>query len=486
MVVGRGLSHGAVGQDGMLRLKDGKFQFTPLDHLLAESFEQCQVQNTGYHVAAHCWALPNGIGEDMSLVPFAMDQDCGPDEVVAFLGGFSARASSAAFSHGTVGSDAFKPLVTVEHVEEKKPGKRGRPKKTAPLQTEADADGDAAATESDDSSSSSSSDSDGYGHWVNPGEDEQQRDEAELGAFVQDLVADGEGMAKRIQEGLENDHTGALSKCARSKDCVSELAKHLRDTNQSAALTTEELEEEAVLLLVKHFQKTGSCDGPGPGSDAVVNAAIDRVDAGGDALVAAANLSADSGDESGSDEAVSEEEDGEDGATAAVPVPSVVSVAPPYLKRWKESFDLTVACLRDRLSRNTEALGKNDEVALVMSTKCATAVAATAQPDDPDGPLFFFVKWTDTARREGRYVRIDQAGSCFHVVYSPASMFGQKVPTESFNGSEFICLLNVCGAASRRATGRARDQLPSSVVRFAQLTGTLVGRIALATWLRLI
>ena len=479
----------------MLRLKDGKFQFAPLDHLLAEGFDQCQVRNAEYHVASHSWALPTGVGEDMLLVPFAMRQDCGKDAVVEFFRDFSACRAASASSHGTVGSSAFAPLVTVEHVEEKKPGKRGRPRKTAPLQEDAEADdADAAATESDSSSSSNnSSDSDGYGHWINPGEDQEQRDEEELGAFVRDLVADGEGMAQRIQESLQNDHTGALNRCVRSQVCVSELAKHLKDTNQSAALTTEELEEEAVLMLVRHFQKTGS-DGPGPSPDLVVTAAIGRADADADGAsvagvsVAAANLSADSGSESGSEDAASEEEDGPAGAAKSAHVDAPL-VVPPFLKRWKDCFDLTVACLRDRLSRNAETLGKNDEVALVMSTKCAAATSQPASDDaDPasEQPLFFFVKWTDTSRLEGRYVRIDHASSSFRVVYSPASVFGQKIPSESFSGPEFFCLLNVCGAASRRATGHSRDQLPQNVARFAQLTGTLVGRIALATRLKLI
>jgi len=64
-------------------------------------------------------------------------------------------------------------------------------------------------------------------------------------------------------------------------------------------------------------------------------------------------------------------------------------------------------------------------------------------------------------------------------------MFGKKVPAEKFQTPRFACLVNACGAASRRikgASGTGRDELPRELVRFAQLTGALVGRLTKDPW----
>lgn len=499
----------------MLKLKDGKFQFVLLDHLFAEGHDGCQLRKIEQHVASHCWALPSSAGVEQTmvapLVPFSMKDVMDKGTVIDFMRNFDASAPPVSSGGDVlpVGYSACVPLVTLEHVEDKKTQRAQR----APLEVENE-------DEDEENGSSSSSDNDADdidsgSDWINPSEEQLERDEVELGAFVRDLVADGEGIAKRIKDSLQNDHTGSLNKRARSQSCVSELVGHLRDTNQSAALTTEELEEEAVLLLVKHFQQTRSdgdlANGGGrggvdvPRSDSVVHAAIGRADAdaGGadaDAAAAAEDLSAESGAESTDDEADESDEaddhadnideddvETRDTAAAAAGRP-VQPVQPQYLKLWKQSFDLTVMCLCDRLSRNKNSLGYHDEVALLMYSESVGAPAESDQSDEPsEQPVFFFVKWTRPTELEGRYVRVeyDQPSASFRVVYAPASMFGQKVPTESFKDPRFTCFLNVCGAASRRLTGNSRDQLPQHVVRFAQLTGTLVGRIASATWFKL-
>lgn len=164
-------------------------------------------------------------------------------------------------------------------------------------------------------------------------------------------------------------------------------------------------------------------------------------------------------------------------AKAAAKLPDV----PRFLVNWKIAFDLTDRSLCDRLERNKDTCGANDEVSLVMS------LDALANGDDNGTdigddvaarPKMFFAKWTNVPNFEGRIVRIDGDN---RVVFSPATLFGKPAPSEPFRQPHFLNLVGNCGAASRKYRGHKgvlRDQLPSDVVRFARVTGTLIGRLS--------
>ena len=324
-----------------------------------------------------------------------------------------------------------------------------------------------------------------------------------LGAH--ELTEEHGSVAAAINKSMKDE---VASACLQSQGCLSFLTDHLQKQNAAAGLTREELEEEAALLLVRHFQANknkGPLDSVG-GTDAVISKAL-KVAAGdagtSDLASQAPAASADfhfsgrlSGSDSGSD--LSDVMGDNDTDTASDCDDAVAPVghagapdhedlevpAPKFLLTWKQAFISTERALADRWERCKQPLGFKDEVAMVVRLDAGTDAGADMGEEDSDipNPRLCFVKWTDAARKEGRVVRLDNE---YRVVYSAASLFGKKVASQTFNLPKFTCLLSTCGAASRKYRGdrgSLRDQLPPEVVRFSQVAGTLIGRVFSVPW----
>ena len=135
---------------------------------------------------------------------------------------------------------------------------------------------------------------------------------------------------------------------------------------------------------------------------------------------------------------------------------------------WAKSFSATLASILDRSRRMQLGLGHNDEVSLLatrprdMLAQAFSADGASTYGQDSAIEIVC-VKWTDPVRREGRTVRIDAKT---RVVWAPAQLFGRPVPTQSFPMDEFTDLLHASGAQSRRYRGSCRDSFPEHVIRF--------------------
>ncbi|CAE7284015.1 unnamed protein product [Symbiodinium natans] len=131
-------------------------------------------------------------------------------------------------------------------------------------------------------------------------------------------------------------------------------------------------------------------------------------------------------------------------------------------KLWHEAFAETISAIDDAAERGKLPIGHADEISVLVRLP---------QGHDTDLQLqcyeLVYVKWVNAAEREGRLARVDAANS---VVWSPASLFGRTVPTEVFDLARYQCLISAAGACSRRVrgsgTGELRDQLPSTVCRF--------------------
>jgi len=483
-------------QDGALKLKDNKFQFVLLDDILVTKHKDCQVLK-GECQACHCWALPFGCatvaGEQqsssasLSLVPVSL-QGRDENESIEVLGSgpFAFGGTDCGSVHGEpleiLQEGLGMSLLTLQHIDDDSKKPVGRPPKHPAALTEEDPD-TGPDTELD---GSDDDDNNVYDIFANPPDDEDEKllDDDD----VSYLATHGQGAAaaKQIQEGLKNDSSGIISRCLRSQNCVSELVTHLQESNSgtAVALTHEELEEEAILLLVKHFQEHGADSKADIEIHGAVGHAKDfEADDAEDFDLSGGSDQNDDGDsDRNSDSDGGAADDGDDGPEfGANDGPAAPLKFPKYLRRWKEAFDLSVEALGERVKRNQHPPGHNDEISLVMSVGNVTNDGGDGA-EDAEVPSFFFVKWTNPEICEGRYVRIDNS---FRVVYAPGTMFGKKVPAEKFQTRRFACSVNACGAASRRikgASGTGRDELPRELVRFAQLTGTLVGRLTKDPW----
>ena len=310
---------------------------------------------------------------------------------------------------------------------------------------------------------------------------------------------------------VEEKNCRPLAQHKGSDKIVDQVVSHLRKAHgDSIALTQEELEEEAVLLLIRQVNQGASYD--------------DVVDDVGRKLVAEvaeqsqteddpqnnsqARASSQTGDLSnkqksaGSTVARAEEQititpflfEDSDVGTSAASASSVASGEldstdegmddgnaqdrlPKFVAKWHAEFRRTAEALLFRADRNELPLGHDDEVSLLVSLRSM---------NNCDMFQLFFVKWVDAANRTGRSVRIDKS---FRVVYSPPVLFGKPVPSQSFPSDGFACLINACAASSRKqkgTSGMLRQQLPPEIIRFARLMGLHCAWTKREPWLELV
>ena len=140
-------------------------------------------------------------------------------------------------------------------------------------------------------------------------------------------------------------------------------------------------------------------------------------------------------------------------------------------RQWSAAMAQTWEAIKDARTRCLEDIGFNDELSL-LARKPRGVPAGGGKPEQP-GELLF-VKWVDVTETVGRLVRIDSDN---RVVYCPASMFGRIVPTHVFMHDEHDYLVHAVGASSRkykRQHGWLRDELPSAVVRFRAFAQVLM------------
>ncbi|CAE7458813.1 unnamed protein product [Symbiodinium sp. CCMP2592] len=273
---------------------------------------------------------------------------------------------------------------------------------------------------------------DEYELLCNESEDAVARSDAALA----DCSKDEERTVERTQvASVGEQHCEPLAQHSRSDKIIDQVVNHLRETHgESVVLTHEELEEEAVLLLIRQFNQGASYDEviddlarkfvaeqseseavPGSIRNPQANSQASQASRSGnppgrvafvfddsDVCTSAASASSVASGELGSTD------EGEaNGGTAQDRLPRFVA-------KWHAEFRRTAEALAYRADRNELPLGHNDEVSLLLSLQSR---------EECDGFQLFFVKWVDAATRTGRSVRIDKN---FRVVYSPPVLFGKQ------------------------------------------------------------
>ena len=240
-------------------------------------------------------------------------------------------------------------------------------------------------------------------------------------------------------------------------------------------MTEPEVEEEALLLLVRNYQQGSdnlgdkqvanilqSTSSSSKGARVILDVAPDL-----ESLKQAENEEdedSESGDEGqdvaaaarGSDALLREASASTDSAAALAAPPLTLS---PNLARglssWQESAQQALASIRDWHERSSHEVGYNDEISFLYVRNESAKLAAHE---------LFAVLWVDAAKLHGRRVRIDGQN---RVVYAPAILFGKKVQPEQFQADNV--LITHAGACSRRYAGTLRDTLPPLVVRFLRV-----------------
>ena len=322
---------------------------------------------------------------------------------------------------------------------------------------------------------------DEYELLCNEAEDAVARSDAALA----DCSKDEEKTVERAQvASVDEKNCEPLAQHSRSDKIIGQVVNHLRQTHgESVVLTHEELEEEAVLLLIGQFNQGASYDEVIDDLARKVVAEQSEFEAPGSIrnpqTYSQSSQASRTGNPAGRvDEQILKPfvfEDSDIG-TSAASASSLGSTdegdeandgtaqdrLPRFVAKWHAEFRRTAEALAYRADRNELPLGHNDEISLLLSLQSS---------EECDGFQLFFVKWVDAATRTGRSVRIDKN---FRVIYSPPVLFGKPVPAQSFPLDVCDCLVNSCAASSRKqkgASGMLREQLPSEVIRFARFIG---------------
>ena len=138
--------------------------------------------------------------------------------------------------------------------------------------------------------------------------------------------------------------------------------------------------------------------------------------------------------------------------------------------RWTAAMVATLHSILDRHRRCQKGAGFQDEVSLLVTTPndatgtLSQALGADTNTDDSSDSLeVVCVRWTDPSMRMGRCTRIDSRN---RVVWSPPFLFGREVPAQHFAHSRFSDLLHASGAQSRKFKSSCRDAFPEIVQRF--------------------
>ena len=273
-------------------------------------------------------------------------------------------------------------------------------------------------------------------------------------------------------------------------------ADYVRNLHGDSVLTESELEEEALLLLVRNFEietdttvknilddddrrskknylldvvgdmaalgsdssdSDSDSDGDGlefeiPTSDKLITVSTGATMAGGgddaeDQRFGSGSVASGSGAIAGSS-----------GSSTVVPKQQVSmkeQKLQKLLAKLRERYQTYEASILDFLSsvadikkRNQKPVGENGEISFLHRFV--------------DGQHeLFAVSWANADLRQGRPTRID---SKQRVVYTPTAVFGQTIPVEDYSACDV--LVTAAGASNRRYAGNLRDELPGSVVRF--------------------
>ncbi|CAE7717143.1 unnamed protein product [Symbiodinium sp. CCMP2456] len=274
---------------------------------------------------------------------------------------------------------------------------------------------------------------------------------------------------------------------------LDEAVQLVENMHSHHSLSRDELEEEAVLMLVRAAQAKPPASGQADEMQQLLVTTPERKRSQQQYACFEDDQSflqhiLGSGDQDAEDADAYGSDPEEAGASVAQPVAAlavtsegasspvkVEAAAECQLKKtkraaalWAKSFSATLGSILDRSRRMQLGLGHNEEVSLLATRPCdMLAQAFSADGADTYGQdsalEIVCVKWTDPVRREGRTVRIDAKS---RVVWAPAQLFGKAVPTQSFPMDEYTDLLHASGAQSRRYKGNCRDGFPEHVIRF--------------------
>ena len=140
-----------------------------------------------------------------------------------------------------------------------------------------------------------------------------------------------------------------------------------------------------------------------------------------------------------------------------------VNIVLKLMKLWASNVTNTVVAVMDAHTRNTtQGISSDGEVSIVLSKPANVAGPGSSESSAVE-PLF--VRWHNPDEFEGRVVRIDQH---HRVVWSPSTLFGKPIPTRVFDSSSFDILVTAVGAKCVKISGSGRDILPPTMVRFIQ------------------
>ena len=268
-------------------------------------------------------------------------------------------------------------------------------------------------------------------------------------------------------------------------------------------LTPDELEEEALLLVIREINagKTGAESGEPQTKKAAKTAVSESIWQGGrkqkgktgPATTTAAKkdyqclqddemflqrLLADQWKDCGDDEDDNEEATAKAGVSVPAEAASSSSsfTAPRAYEQWKKATTNTLESLVDRLRRCRLGIAHNDEVSFLVSLPVEFQQGGIYDEADEraDGNSSFeliCIRWTDARNRLGRSCRLDSQD---RVVWAPGTMFGAAVKSEHWPANKFSDLIHATGAQSRKYKGSLRDGFNETVKRFLAFTRLLM------------
>ena len=314
--------------------------------------------------------------------------------------------------------------------------------------------------------------------------------EAEKSSCIREAVHGKKKSARGDKKATEAIKSNKCNDVALLDDAV-DLVRSMH-ANANVVLTSAELEEEAVLLLVRELQKQKSGTQPTlAGSGTTAGNAAEKADEVQQLLSNAPKRKQkyacfeddsaflqqvlkqpdfESASESGGDEMVADAATAQ-AADAARACESQDSIrlqrkTQKAMEMWSASVSATLRSILDRRQRMLRGLANNEEVSL-LATRPSNMLAQefsvdTEQASDAAVEIVC-VKWTDPQNRKGRIVRVDAKN---RVVWAPSHLFGKEVQSQIFSFNDYTDLLHASGAQSRKFKGQCRDAFPDDVVRF--------------------
>ena len=238
---------------------------------------------------------------------------------------------------------------------------------------------------------------------------------------------------------------------------------------EPAGMTAAELEEEALLLLVRQqnaLRQEQPADDKPEASKRMRGHDQGKVVDYSDLLRQFEILPSSDGDsDEDEDDQAGDAEETEQAAVQQQRQAHRPAMLQRALGTWERALSETLLSIRDAHNRCQQPIG--EEISILVRLP---AEGEPASDTDMDAQLrsyeLVFVKWVNPAEREGRTTRVDNKN---RVVWSPASLFGKVVPSEVFDLARFNYVVNTAGATSKRirgGRGELRDTLPPEVVRF--------------------